>query len=57
MTQISRRKLITGGIAAVAGVSGIAVAEKIAKAHGLIPPDSGGIYGPGETLTYAAQRS
>jgi DMSO/TMAO reductase YedYZ molybdopterin-dependent catalytic subunit len=22
----------------------------------LIPPDSGGIYGPGETLTYAAQR-
>jgi len=38
MTQISRRKLITGGIAAVAGVSGIAVAGKIAKSHGLIPP-------------------
>jgi DMSO/TMAO reductase YedYZ molybdopterin-dependent catalytic subunit len=56
MSQISRRKLITGGIAAVAGVSGFAVAGKIAKAHGLIPPDSGGIYGPGETLTYAAQR-
>jgi len=56
MSKISRRKLITGGIAAVAGVSGIAVAGKLAKAHGLIPPDCSGIYGPGETLTYAAQR-
>lgn len=56
MTQISRRKLITGGIATVAGVSAIAVAGKLAKAHGLIPPDNGGIYGAGETLTYAAQR-
>ena len=56
MSQISRRKLITGGIAAVAGVSGIAVAGKLAKAHGLIPPDSAGLYGPGETLTYASQR-
>jgi DMSO/TMAO reductase YedYZ molybdopterin-dependent catalytic subunit len=56
MSQLTRRKLITGGIAAVAGVSGIVVVGKAAKAHGLIPPDSGGIYGPGETLTYAAQR-
>ena len=24
--------------------------------YGLIPPDCGGFYGPGETLTYAAQR-
>jgi DMSO/TMAO reductase YedYZ molybdopterin-dependent catalytic subunit len=56
MSEISRRKLITTGVAAVAGVSGLAVAAKVARAHGLIPPDSGGLYGAGETLTYAAHR-
>src|SRR5215469_13936793 len=56
MSKISRRQLITTGVAAVAGASGLAVAAKVAKAHGLIPPDSGGLYGAGETLTYAAQR-
>jgi hypothetical protein len=28
----------------------------LAKRYGLIPPDHAGFYGPGETLTYAAQR-
>jgi len=56
MSQISRRKLITTGLAVAAGTSGVAVAVTLAKRHGLIPPDSGGLYGPGETLTYAAQR-
>ena len=56
MKSISRRKLITGGIAAAAGVSGLAVADRLARRYGLIPPDCRGIYGPGETLTYAAQR-
>ncbi len=56
MSQISRRKLITTGLAAAAGVSGLAVADRIARRYGLIPPDSSGFYGPGETLTYAAQR-
>src|SRR5690242_16427429 len=56
MSKISRRKLITTGAAAVAGVSSVAVAAKLAQRHGLIPPDAGGVYGPGETLTYAAQR-
>jgi DMSO/TMAO reductase YedYZ molybdopterin-dependent catalytic subunit len=56
MSKISRRKLITSGLAATAGASGLAVAAKLAQRYGLIPPDSGGIYGPGETLTYAAQR-
>jgi len=56
MSDISRRKLITTGIAVAAGATGLAVAGKLAARHGLIPPDSGGIYGPGETLTYAAQR-
>ena len=56
MKSISRRKLITAGIAAAAGASGLAVADRLARRYGLIPPDCGGIYGRGETLTYAAQR-
>lgn len=56
MSRISRRKFVTAGIAVTAGASGLAVAAGLAKHYGLVPPDSGGIYGPGETLTYAAQR-
>jgi DMSO/TMAO reductase YedYZ molybdopterin-dependent catalytic subunit len=48
--------MITRGLAAAAGLSGLAAAERIADRYGLVPPDHGGIYGPGETLTYAAQR-
>lgn len=55
-TQISRRKLITTGLAAAAGASGLWTADRLARRYGLIPPDHGGLYGPGETLTYAAQR-
>jgi len=54
--SVSRRKLITAGLVTTAGASGLAVAEKLARRYGLIPPDSGGFYGPGESLTYAAQR-
>jgi DMSO/TMAO reductase YedYZ molybdopterin-dependent catalytic subunit len=56
MSSISRRKLIVSGVAATAGVTGLGVAAYLADKYVLIPPDSGGIYGPGETLTYAAQR-
>jgi DMSO/TMAO reductase YedYZ molybdopterin-dependent catalytic subunit len=56
MSRIPRRRFVTTGLAALAGVSGIAVAAKVAAHRGLIPPDGGGLYGPGETLTYAAQR-
>lgn len=56
MSNLSRRKLITRSLAAVAGVSGLAAAARLAQRYGLIPPDGGGIYGPGTTLTYAAQR-
>ena len=56
MSDLSRRKLITAGLATAAGASGLAVANGLAKRHGLIPPDHGGLYGAGETLTYAAQR-
>src|SRR5690349_2386031 len=54
--KLSRRKLITTGLAVTAGASGLAVAAKLARRYGLIPPDGGGLYGPGESLTYAAQR-
>lgn len=56
MSKLSRRKLITTGLAATAGASGMAVATRLAQHYGLVPPDGAGIYGPGETLTYAVQR-
>ena len=56
MTDLSRRKLILTGLAATAGISGLGVAARIAQRYGLVPPDHGGIYGLGETLTYASQR-
>jgi len=56
MSAVSRRTMITRGLAAAAGLSGLAAAERIADRYGLIPPDHGGIYGPGATLTYAAHR-
>jgi len=56
MSKLTRRQLITAGAVTVAGAGGLAVAAKIARRYGLVPPDSGGVYGPGETLTYAVQR-
>ena len=57
MTRLlTRRKIITTGLSAIAGASGLAAAARLADRFGLIPPDHGGIYGAGETLTYAAQR-
>jgi DMSO/TMAO reductase YedYZ molybdopterin-dependent catalytic subunit len=56
MSKFSRRQLIAAGAVAAAGASGVVVAAKLARLYGLVPPDSGGIYGPGKTLTYAAQR-
>ena len=56
MSQPSRRKLITTALGTAAGVSGIALAARLAKSNGLTPPEWHGIYGPGDTMTYAAQR-
>ena len=50
---MTRRNLLVTGVAATAAA---ATAARLAEQYGLVPPDSGGIYGPGETLTYAAQR-
>lgn len=54
MNKISRRKMIATGLTATAGVSALGVAAKLAQKYGLLPPDHGGLYGPGETLTYAS---
>jgi DMSO/TMAO reductase YedYZ molybdopterin-dependent catalytic subunit len=56
VSKLSRRKLFTTGIAAAAGVAGLGVAARLAQRYGLVPPDHGGIWGLGETLTYASQR-
>jgi DMSO/TMAO reductase YedYZ molybdopterin-dependent catalytic subunit len=56
MTKFSRRRLITTGVAVAGGASGLAVAVRLAQRYRLIPPDGSGLYGLGETLTYAAQR-
>ena len=53
---MKRRTMIAGGLAGVAGASGLAYAARLASRYGLIPPDSGGVWGVGETLTYATQR-
>ncbi|QEE30904.1 molybdopterin-dependent oxidoreductase [Terriglobus albidus] len=54
--SMTRRRMIVAAVAAGAGVSAAGVAARLARRYGLVPPDSGGIYGPGETLTYATQR-
>jgi DMSO/TMAO reductase YedYZ molybdopterin-dependent catalytic subunit len=54
--KLSRRKLITTGLAAAGGALGLGAAARIAQKYGLVPPDHGGFYGLGETLTYASQR-
>ena len=56
MSNLSRRKLLVSGLAATAGASGLAVGARLAQKYGLVPPDHGGIYGLGETLTYASHR-
>lgn len=55
MSGLTRRRLLRGGLAATAGLAGVAVADRLAQHFGLVPPDAGGIFGPGETLTYATQ--
>jgi DMSO/TMAO reductase YedYZ molybdopterin-dependent catalytic subunit len=54
--RVSRRAMIRTGLAAAAGASGLAAAAALASRYGLIPPDHGGLFGVGETLTYGSQR-
>lgn len=52
---LTRRTLVTAGTTA-AGAAGVAAVGYFADRYGLIPPDHGGVFGIGETLTYASQR-
>jgi DMSO/TMAO reductase YedYZ molybdopterin-dependent catalytic subunit len=52
MSKLSRRALVGTAL----GASGVAVAGRLAAANGLTPPEWHGIYGPGDTMSYAAQR-
>jgi DMSO/TMAO reductase YedYZ molybdopterin-dependent catalytic subunit len=53
---LTRRTLVTAGLATATGASGLAGAAYFAGRYGLIPPDHTGILGVGETLTYSSQR-
>jgi len=56
MSNLSRRSLLTRGLLAAGAGFGAALAAAAGRRYGLVPPDSGGIYGPGATLVYAAHR-
>ena len=56
MNAISRRRLIGAGVTAAVGAAVGRSLFHMASHNGLIPPDHGGLFGVGETLTYAAQR-
>ncbi len=49
---LTRRTLVTAGLTVAAGATGVGAASR----YNLIPPDYGGVFGIGETLTYSAQR-
>ena len=53
---VTRRAVVTAGVATAATASGLGAAAYLAGRYGLIPPDYAGILGVGETLTYASQR-
>jgi DMSO/TMAO reductase YedYZ molybdopterin-dependent catalytic subunit len=53
---LTRRSLVTGGLASAASASGISAAIHFAGRYNLLPPDASGILGIGNTLTYATQR-
>ena len=55
--KIGRRAWLRAGLAVAASASGLAAATAIARRYGLVPPDHGGLYGIGETLTYGTQRA
>lgn len=53
----TRRRFIKRIVTASAAVAAPTAAFFLAKRYGLTPPDDGGLFGVGETLTYAAHRA
>jgi len=54
---LTRRRFMKRIVTASAAVTGSGAAFSLAKRYGLTPPDDGGLFGVGETLTYAAHRA
>lgn len=53
MSRTSRRNVLGGSLA---GAGGLAIAAQLADHYGLLPPDSGGLYGVGHSLTHLSHR-
>ncbi len=56
MSNNTRRDLINTVLTVTGVGTGLSLAAKLADRNGLLPPDGGGLYGPGKSLNYAAQR-
>jgi len=56
MSDLSRRKLITTGLAATAGASALGVAARFAQRYDWCRPITAESMAAAETLTYACQR-
>jgi DMSO/TMAO reductase YedYZ molybdopterin-dependent catalytic subunit len=54
--SVTRRRFLMSAVAASAAATGSGAAALLARRYGLVPPDHGGLFGIGETLTYAAHR-
>ena len=55
MSSLTRRALVASGVVAAGAAVGTTLAAA-GRRFGLVPPDAGGFYGPGETLSYASHR-
>ena len=56
MSDLTRRRLLTSGLAAAAGFVGLEAAARIADHYGFLSPNHSGLFGAGEVVTYGAQR-
>jgi len=55
MKNPTRRAFLAGGVVAAGAALGGALGA-VGRRFGLVPPDAGGVYGVGETLSYASHR-
>jgi DMSO/TMAO reductase YedYZ molybdopterin-dependent catalytic subunit len=56
VVKVGRRRIIKAGLIAAGAAASGSAAIRLAGRSGLIPPDHGGIFGIGESLTYASHR-
>src|SRR5262245_21872467 len=54
--SLTRRKFMRSVLTASVAASASGAAAVLVKQYGLLPPDHGGLFGIGETMTYAAHR-